>query len=100
MPSKSNLLVTYNRRLLLRIKLGRSWRASLSQLATAKGFTLHPNSFSHIVAGDWRSSGLQIEKFIADILELPFDEVWPEYQLRKRSKLARAPVRRMAAHAS
>jgi lambda repressor-like predicted transcriptional regulator len=85
MASKSNLLLVYHRRFLLRSKLGRAWRASLSQFAIAKGLVLQPNSLSHIVAADWRSSGLHVEEFIASVLELPFEQVWPEHQRARRA---------------
>ena len=88
MAAKSNLLLSYHRRFLLRSKLGRSWRAALSTLATQQGLTLHPNSISHVVAGDWSSKEFAFERLISDVLGQPFREVWPEYtrELRHRSR--------------
>lgn len=79
MASKSNLLFSFHRRFLLRSKLGRSWRASLSAFATQRGLILHPNSLSHVVAADWHSRDFAFERLIAEVLALSFREVWPEY---------------------
>ena len=77
-------MLVFHRRFLLRMKFGRRWRGSLVEIATRRGVHVTPTYISHVISGDWMSN--KIERFIADALELPFGEVWPERKADRQPK--------------
>jgi len=84
MTAKSNLLFSFHRRFLLRLKFGKRWRGTLADIAAKRGVHATPTYISHVIRGDWRSE--EVERFIADSLHLPVGEVWPEYKADPSSK--------------
>jgi hypothetical protein len=76
--------LAFHRRFLLRLHLGKSWRAALVHQASERGLALDGTSVSHVVSGHRRSR--VVEQLIVDVLAIPHQEIFPIQSRRSKPK--------------